>query len=305
VATILVIDESDAHRAEIRSAVDGARTFRRILEAREGLGGLRLLLNERVDVVLCNLELPGLNGEKLLRVKGQSPGGANIPFIVLTGSSDLGRRAQLLEDGASDVIGKPFHPGELVARLGLHLKVKRLQDELMVKNSTLERLSTVDALTGLRTRRYAIEVLHVEFLRARRYQTPLALFMADLDHFKAVNDGYGHPAGDAVLRGVAQALLSGTRATDVAARYGGEELLAILPQNTLKGARIAAEHWRESVEKQSFEIPDGRQVQATVSVGVAEFHPGRADPDALIAAADRALYLAKEKGRNRVEVESG
>jgi diguanylate cyclase (GGDEF)-like protein len=303
-ATILVIDDSDTHRAEIRAAVEAARLFDRVLEASDGLKGLRLLLAEPVDLVLCDLEMPGLDGEKLLRVKGQGPSGANTPFIFLTANTDIARRARLLEDGACDAITKPFHPADLVARLGLHLKIKRLQDELMVKNATLARLSTVDALTGLRSRRYAMEFLSVEFLRARRYHTSLTLIMADLDHFKQVNDSYGHPAGDAVLRGVSEILLSATRATDVAARYGGEELLVVMPQNDTEGARFLGERWRAAVENNAFVSPDGRLISVTISVGIAAFEEGLETPEDLLAAADRALYVAKQAGRNRVEVDS-
>jgi two-component system cell cycle response regulator len=305
VASILLIDDSETHRTEIRAAVDAAGLFDRVLEASDGLKGLRLLLAEPVDLVLCDLEMPGLDGEKLLRVKAQSPGGANIPFLFLTANTDIARRARLLEDGASDAITKPFHPADLVARLGLHLKIKRLQDELMVKNATLARLSTVDALTGLRSRRYAMEFLSVEFLRVRRYHTPLTLIMADLDHFKDVNDSFGHPAGDAVLRGVSEILLSAIRATDMGARYGGEEFLVVMPQNDAEGARILGERWRETVENQAFVAPDGRLISVTISVGVAAYAEGLETPEDLLAAADRALYAAKQAGRNRVVVDRG
>jgi diguanylate cyclase (GGDEF)-like protein len=301
-ATILIIDDSDAARAEIRAAVDASDLFDRVLEATDGLRGLKLLLAESVDVVLCDLEMPGLDGEKLLRVKGSRPDGANVPFVFLTASTNVKRKARLLEGGACDAIAKPFHPADLVARLRLHLKVKRLQDELMVKNATLARLSTIDALTGLRTRRYVAEVLSIEFLRTRRYGTPLALFMADLDNFKAVNDEYGHPGGDAVLRGISEQLLSTLRATDVAGRFGGEELLAVLPQNTAEGASVVAERWRADIENTAFVAPDGRLISTTISIGIADYRDSFESPDDLIAAADKVLYVAKQKGRNRIEV---
>ncbi len=301
-ATLLLIDDSDVHRAEIRAAIARAGLFERVLEARDGLTGLRLLLAERVDLVLCDLELPGLDGEKLLAVKSQTPGGESTPFVFLTGSTDLARRARLLEHGASDAIGKPFHPAELVARLALHLKVRRLQSELMLKNATLERFSTIDPLTGLRTRHYAMELLRYEYLRARRYRLPLAVMMADLDHFKAVNDSHGHLTGDAVLRGVAGLLLDATRETDVAARYGGEELLVVLLHNGSTGARVMAERWRESVGRRCFEGPEGQLASVTISAGLAELDPEMDAPEALLAAADRALYRAKQNGRDRVEL---
>jgi diguanylate cyclase (GGDEF)-like protein len=304
-ATLLVIDDSAAARAEIHTSLEGTQIFDRVLEAADGFEGLKLLMGYPVDVVLCDLELPKLDGDKLLRIKDSSPGGTNIPFLYITASTDLNRKAKLLLDGASDAISKPFHPPDLVARLKLHLKIKRLQDELVLKNATLERLSTVDALTGLRSRRFVDEVLNVEFLRARRYRTPLAVIMADIDHFKKVNDDYGHQAGDAVLRGVGEMLRCMVRSTDVAGRYGGEEFIIIQPQNTSEGSAVLAGRFRQAVEAARFEVPNGDPLQVTMSLGVSEYRRMYTSPDDLVADADRALYAAKEQGRNRVVVDAG
>jgi diguanylate cyclase (GGDEF)-like protein len=301
-ATILVIDDSATHRAEIRATIEASKLFDKVLEASDGLRGLRLLLAEPVDVVLCDLEMPGLDGDKLLLARGAQSGTANVPFVFLTASQDMGRRARLLEDGACDAIAKPFHPVDLIARLRLHLKVKRLQDELLVKNATLARLTTVDQLTGLRSRRYVTEVLAIEFLRARRYGSELSVVMADLDRFKEINDRFGHPGGDVVLQGVSALLLNGLRQTDVGGRFGGEELLVVMTQVAAAGARVMAERWRATVESTAFQAPDGREIHATLSLGIAEYAQGYESPDELIAAADKALYVAKQKGRNRVEV---
>ena len=116
-ATILIVDDSAAHRAAILRSLHEAKLFDRILAAEDGYQGLRMLLNEDVDLVLCDLEMPGLDGEKLLRVKAQAPGGANIPFLFLTASDDWERKARLLDQGACDTVSKPFHPADLVARL--------------------------------------------------------------------------------------------------------------------------------------------------------------------------------------------
>jgi len=299
-ATLLVIDDSDTARLEVRNALKGTEIFDRVLEAADGFEGLRLLMAHPVDVVLCDLELPKLDGDKLLRMKNSSPGGENIPFLYITGSTDQNRKTRLILDGASDAITKPFHPPDLVARLQLHLKVKRLQDELVMKNRALEQLSTVDALTGLRTRRFIDESLSVEFLRSRRYRTPLSVVMGDIDHFKRVNDDHGHQAGDVVLRGVGELLNRMVRGTDVAGRYGGEEIIIIQPQNSLEGASVLAERIREAIEAERFEMPGGSDLQVTISLGVAEYRKGFDSPDDLVAAADRALYLAKDGGRNRV-----
>jgi two-component system cell cycle response regulator len=300
VATLLIIDDSAASRDAIRKAIEPAEIFTRIIEAADGIQGLAMMLNEAVDVVLCDLEMPGFDGEKILSVKESSPGGENIPFLFITASENVERRARLLESGACDAISKPFHPADLVARLRHHLKNKRLQDELRVKNETLARLSTTDAVTGLRTRRYVSEVLSIEFLRARRYHSTLSVLMADLDHFKRINDDYGHLTGDAVLRGVSDMLLSIVRATDVAGRYGGEEIIVIVAQNNPNGVEKLAERWRADIESARFESASASGVELTISIGVASFTPDMLAPDDLIAAADAALYRAKDAGRNQV-----
>ena len=302
-ATLLVIDDSPSARAEIQNSLRDTHIFDQVLEAADGFEGLKLLMGSPVDVVLCDLELPKLDGDKLLRMKDSSPGGRNIPFLFITASTDLDRKTKLLLDGASDAIAKPFHPPDLVARLQLHLKVKRLQDELLLKNATLERLSTVDALTGLRSRRFVDEVLNVEFLRARRYRTPLAVIMADIDRFKQVNDTYGHQAGDAVLRGVAEAMRCMVRSTDVAGRYGGDEFIVIQPQSSIEGSAILAGRFRQMVEAARFEVPGRRApLQVTMSFGVSQYRRAHTSPEDLVADADRALYTAKAQGRNRVVV---
>ena len=298
-ATLLVIDDSPAQRGVIRAAVEAAGIFSRILEAQDGLEGLKALLGESVDVVLCDLDVQGLEGDKLLRLKASGSALANLPFVFLTGEGALERKVRVLEDGACDAIAKPFHPADLVARLRLHLKVKRLQDELLVKNARLAELSTVDPLTRLRTRRYAQEFLAVEFLRSRRYGNPLAVCMADLDHFKAINDEHGHAGGDAVLRTVGGLLAASVRATDVAGRYGGEEFVIVMPQAPTSGMAIWGDRFRVKVAETSVDVGGGRQVRATVSGGIAAYHPDMTSPEDLLAAADTALYAAKERGRNR------
>jgi two-component system cell cycle response regulator len=304
-ATILLIDDSASDRSLMRETLEGSGTFDRVIEASDGFQGLKYLLNEEVDVVLCDLQMPGFDGEKLLRVKQSRPGGSNIPFLFITASDDLDWRARLLEGGACDAISKPFHAADLLARLRLHLRIKRLQDELRLKNETLAKQSTTDSVTELRTRRYASETLAIEFLRARRYRSPLSILMADLDHFKLINDEFGHPAGDSVLREVSSSLLGLVRSTDVAARYGGEEILVILAQNEVEGARTLAERWRQTVEETCVMSPDGREMSVTISVGVASYQWSMESADVLVEVVDAALYRAKDAGRNRVEVDPG
>jgi two-component system cell cycle response regulator len=223
----------------------------------------------------------------------------DVPFFFLTAQRDPERMARLLRAGASDTIQKPFHPAELLARLETHLRLRRLQAELRDKNAMLERISTTDAVTGLRTRRFVGEVLSIEVLRANRYRTPLSVAMCDLDHFKRVNEAFGHPAGGAVLAGASEVIRRSLRATDIAGRYGGEEFLLVLPGTDLDGAGVLAERVRAAIEATEFDVGAAASHSVTVSVGVAAFGEGQS-VEALVTAADEALYVAKENGRNCV-----
>ena len=301
-ASLLLIDDSDRTRAELRGIIDASGLFSEIFEADDGVKGLRLILEKSVDIVICRLELSGLDGTKLLPAIRSHHSSAAIPLVFTTSQDDPARRARILEAGANDAITLPVHEGELIARLKLHLRQKQLQDDLRVKNDTLGRLSTLDSLTGLRTRRFVDDFLSIEFLRARRYENPLTVMLGDLDHFKRVNDDHGHLTGDAVLRGVSTLLLHDLRATDIAGRYGGEEILVVLPQGEISGARIFAERWREAVAESAFASPEGTSVAATISIGLACYNSEMTSPEALVGAADAALYRAKSKGRNRTEL---
>ena len=300
---ILVIEDSEGQRAEVRAALEGSGLFEEVLEADDGFQGLRLLVSEAPDMVLCDLEMPGLDGEKLLRMNRARDESVPVPFLVLTAVQDPERRARLLEQGASDAITKPFHTADLVARIGLHLKLVAARRELVEKNEALARLSRTDALTDLANRRAIEEVLHAEFLRSSRYGVPFAVVLADVDRFKGVNDEHGHPVGDQVLVEIARTMSEIIRETDCAGRYGGEEFLAVLGNNDCQGARVFAERWRRTVEAISVELPNGETLSPTISLGVAEWRPGVADVQSIVERADQALYRAKQTGRNRTVVD--
>ncbi len=301
-ATLLIIDDSESARAELRALALESGSFSQVIEARDGTHGLRLMLSEAPGVVVCDLELPGFDAEQLIRAKAGHANLVNVPILVVTSSDDAVRRTRLLERGAADVIAKPYHGPEIAARMRLHLKIRQLQEELREKNETLGRLSTIDAVTGLRNRRYVTDLLNIEFQKSKRYGEPLSVVMMDLDHFKQVNDTLGHLAGDAVLEGVAKHLQAYLRTTDVAGRYGGEEFLAVLHHSAPDGAAVMAERVRLAIEHAVFEGPETRPVEVTVSMGIASFVPEMIESEEIIAAADRALYAAKEAGRNCVMI---
>jgi diguanylate cyclase (GGDEF)-like protein len=165
----------------------------------------------------------------------------------------------------------------------------------------VQRLALRDALTGLRNRRALANILRRRFLETERYGTPLCLIMADLDHFKSVNDCHGHLAGDLLLKQVAQMLTRSVRAVDVVTRYGGEEFAIVLPETELSQGMILANRVRDAVARHTF-FAEGVPVKLAVSMGVARIPDQRINSlNQLVAGADQALYLAKTLGRNRVE----
>jgi diguanylate cyclase (GGDEF)-like protein len=176
-------------------------------------------------------------------------------------------------------------------------ELERMHQSLTEQNVLLRELTVVDELTGLRNRRFLDRALRYEIARAKRYEHLVSVILIDVDHFKKVNDTYGHPEGDRVLRELARILENGLRQTDVAARYGGEEFCLVLPETVPEGAFKVAERVRAAVESH-----DWGQLKVTASLGVATTGPEIEDGDALLRAADHALYVAKRSGRNRVEI---
>jgi diguanylate cyclase (GGDEF)-like protein len=202
--------------------------------------------------------------------------------------------------GADDYVTKPINFAELEARVKSMLRIKALQDELARANEELSRMAVTDALTGLHNRRNVEALLHDMFEHSVRLHEPLACAMFDLDHFKSVNDTYGHQAGDAVLQQLAGILKASAREIDKVGRYGGEEFIILLPGTVLDAAVTFAERTRQQVESHTFTF-EGGSLRRTLSCGVAAFpHPRISHREALVKAADDALYVAKELGRNRV-----
>ena len=298
--SVLIIDDSEAVREKIIKTLESRDLFSRFYQAEDGLEGFKKLLASPVDIILCDLEMPRMDGFKFLGMMKGRPEVSDTPVIILTGNDDRELKIKGLEQGACDFITKPFDPEELVARMRVHLKIKHLQDDLKRSNELLLELSNTDHLTGLFNRRFLMEALDKEVQRARRKDGQVALLMLDIDHFKRVNDTHGHLQGDVVLQKVALHIQKELRSYDTAARYGGEEFVALLPDTSLKEAFNVADRIRLSVQGMRFAGSLANE-QVTVSLGVALFpSPCFDDIDGLLRAADEALYQAKERGRNRV-----
>ncbi|TYO96365.1 response regulator receiver modulated diguanylate cyclase [Geothermobacter ehrlichii] len=300
-SSILIIDDSPQARQQVIEILQPKSLFNFFYEAGDGIEGFKTALNRKVDIVLCDLEMPGMDGFKFLQMMNSREELADIPVIMVTGREDTETKVRGLEQGASDYVTKPYDPAELIARVKVQIKIKSLQDKLKRSNQMLLELSLTDPLTGLNNRRYMMEVLDREFERSQRSGASLCLVMIDIDHFKRVNDTYGHQKGDVVLRGLADLLRKHLRQYDTAARFGGEEFALILPETDLGEAALVAERLRRATEKLTFTQIPGLQVSA--SLGVACYPMQGIDvPDDLIREADYALYNAKRLGRNRVEV---
>jgi len=302
---VLVVDDSPAIREQVVRTLRDVGLFEEYKEAKDGLEGFKALIESKADLVICDVDMPRMDGFKFLQLVASRPDLQGLPIIMLTGMMDFNSKIRGLEQGASDYLTKPFDSGELVARVKVQLKIKSLQDELKKANEQLKRLTNIDHLTNLFNRRYLSEILEGEFFRARRNRENLSLVIIDIDYFKNVNDTYGHQNGDVVLASVAGLAQQQLRAYDSAARYGGEEFVLLFPGTSLNGGEMVAERLRQSVLEFSFP-PPMQDLTLTISAGVATYPSPHVDSvDSLFRQADEALYRAKQNGRNRVEAMAG
>lgn len=297
-AVVLIIEDSTAIRTLVRRMLIGGGHA--VHEAAEGVSGLANCRAVRPDVVLLDVEMPGMSGWDVLAAMKADQEIADIPVVFLTGLSGTADIVTGLRLGAHDYLRKPCAPEELLARVNAAARVKRLQDELHRRNAELTEVSRTDPLTGLPNRRRVEEQLSAAVSLAVRSGVVVAVAMVDIDLFKKVNDEHGHAAGDAVLRQVSARLAAGMRCEDTLGRWGGEEFLGVLPRTTAADAAFLAERLRRTVESIRCSLPGGAEIAVTVSVGCAASAVDSAD--GLVKRADVALYEAKDRGRNRVAV---
>ena len=294
-ATVLIADDSLVVREVVRNDLE--EEGYRVVEAVDGPSALEECRVHPPDVVLLDVEMPGLDGYEVLCELKADDQLKDIPVVFLTSRGSMDDMLAGLRGGAHDYLRKPFEPAELLARIGSAVRNKRLQDELRQRNEQLDRMARVDALTQLYNRRHLQEELHRLGAASRRDECALAVVLFDVDHFKQVNDTHGHQSGDLVLQHCARRLLAAARAGDVLGRWGGEEFLLVLPNTDLDEAALAAERMRASVAEAPITV-EHTELVVTLSGGCASDALGNVE--ALVSRADEALYRSKSEGRNRI-----
>ena len=295
--TILVADDSPVYRKIVEQTL--AEEDCVIAFAQTGSQAIRLFEHGHPDLVITDWNMPDLTGIELCRRIRETQSASYTYVIILTGRAEKENVVKGLSAGADDYLTKPFDRDEFLARIRVGRRLIDLHRQIEAKNRLLEELALTDSLTGLPNRRAVEGWAARQLSGAARHGFPFWVVLTDLDHFKRINDTYGHDAGDEVIKAVAEILQSHKRASDIAGRLGGEEFALILPEATLDRAASAAERLRQLVADRVV-IADGRAISVTISIGVSVCHADTSGIDELLKQADVALYQAKLSGRNRV-----
>jgi two-component system cell cycle response regulator len=274
-----------------------------VVVARDGNEAYRILQSENAPkLAILDWKMPGIEGVEICRRIRNNPAEFYTYIILLTSQQRDEDIVNGMEAGADDYIIKPFKHNELRVRLRAGRRIIELQDELLAVRKILQAKATHDSLTGLLNHEEILDVLNKELARSGRDGICVSIIMVDIDHFKFVNDSYGHLAGDAVLRIIAQRMHAMMRTYDAIGRYGGEEFLVVLPECCMECATAFAERLRSCICREKLDTSEGA-IPVTISLGVAtSVKKGRGSEHSLVKAADTALYKAKENGRNRVEI---
>lgn len=252
------------------------------------------------DVILVDYMMPEMDGLEFIRHIRDDPRLSDTPIIMITSADDKKTLHAALQLRATDFLRKPVDPVELIARTQNMLELRRRYRELIIVNERLERIANTDALTGLRSRRSFLSILEGALLHPDQRAQGCCLVLADIDHFKSINDRFGHDVGDTVLKHFSRLLAGGIRKADVIGRLGGEEF-AIFMQSSLADAQRTCDRLLRSFTAQPIKVSNS-ELTVTASLGLAEYTLGTENLDAFIKRADDALYLAKANGRHRLEV---
>ena len=298
--TVLVIDDSSSVRRVIQAIL--MRIGVTVLNASNGLEALEIIdsYSGTLDLILTDYMMPEMRGDEVCKLIRQKPQLDQLAILVVSAFSEKDLVLSFFKSGATDYLCKPFIEEELIARVEIHLRARQYVKQVEELNEKLVYLASRDGLTGLYNRGYFQETLRAEFALAVRHRYEFSCLILDLDFFKKINDSYGHAFGDLVLEEFAAILRIQSRKMDICARYGGEEFVVLLPRTSLESAAIHAEKIRASVESHIFEN-DRYSHQVSCSIGVASVKDHSPDNgERLVDMADKALYLAKEQGRNKV-----
>ncbi|PXF57727.1 MAG: diguanylate cyclase response regulator [Deltaproteobacteria bacterium] len=305
---VLIAEDENISRMVLAKAL--ANHGYEVLQAHDGQEAWDVFQKEKEDIHIAILDwqMPRMDGIELCQKIKDASLSHYVYVIFLTGKKDIDSIVEGLERGADDYLPKPFDRRELLSRLKVGLRLIEFEKALREANVKLHALAITDGLTGISNRRAIFERLRSEISRAVRENSPFCLIMLDIDHFKKVNDIYGHSAGDKVLVEIVNRIKSELRPHDDIGRYGGEEFMVGISKTDSKISRVIAERLRTCICETPFQI-EGGKIDVSISLGVVDFMPSR-DHDindlleAMIKAVDIALYKAKEAGRNRVVYDS-
>jgi diguanylate cyclase (GGDEF)-like protein len=298
---VMIVDDS---KENIKILSTLLREEAEILFAMDGETALRKIKEYPPDIILLDVQMPGMDGHDVCRALKNDPDTENIPVIFITGLGNEDDEEFGLSLGAIDYIAKPFSPSIVQVRVKNHLAFQRLNRDLKLANKELTRLATTDFLTGVYNRRRFLELANAEIQRLKRMGHSFGVIMADIDKFKSVNDTYGHDVGDKVLIAMAQTCVNTLRDVDVVGRLGGEEFAMVLPETDLEGTELVAERLREILSE--IKVPVGDvTITFTVSAGITVVSDMKDSIDNALKRADEALYEAKEGGRNQVVTARG
>ncbi|MCR5880700.1 PleD family two-component system response regulator [Phenylobacterium sp. J367] len=294
---ILIVD--DQERQARRVSVELSIEHRPVVEQDPE----KALMTARgpVDLVIVNINAKTFDGLRFCAQLRSDEATRNVPVLAIVDFDERARLVKALEIGVNDILAKPIDPQELSARAKTQIRRKRYTDYLRDNLDHSLELAVTDQLTGLHNRRYMTGQLEALTERAAHGGKPVSLLVLDIDHFKKINDSFGHDVGDEVLKEFAVRLASNVRGMDLPVRYGGEEFVIVMPDTQLIDARRIAERIRLHVAGSPFRVMGGRELlSVTISIGVAVTLPGEETPQSLLKRADEALYEAKASGRNRV-----
>jgi two-component system cell cycle response regulator len=294
---VLVVDDRENSTRAVRRALP--RPFAVEITANPG-EAVSLAESGDFDLLLISLTLKAGDGLRLCTQIKTVDRLRQTPVLVIGDAGETARLMRALDLGVNDYIIRPIDPNELRARVRTQLRRKLYAERLGDMVSSAVRLAVTDPLTGLYNRRYLDAHLQSALARAAANDKPVCVLIFDIDHFKAVNDTYGHDAGDDVLRDFADRLRAGVRGIDLVARYGGEEFVLVMPETEAGFAASVAERLRSDVERVAFRTRSGAVIPVTVSIGLAEWQGVTDSAESLMRRADQALYSAKRSGRNRV-----